>query len=82
MLSTLGDGDVPSSQPKAHVTIETWDPRIGPIITESEVHEIQQTIRDFIGCFLFNLKELGQLKGQKVQIILKDDNPILGTLQA
>jgi len=27
-------------------------------------------------CFAFNFKVLGKLKGQKVSIILEDDNPI------
>lgn len=31
---------------------------------------------DYVGCFDFNLKELGWLKGQKVHIILEDDDPI------
>ncbi len=40
------------------------------------MHEAQQIIRDFTRCFDFSLKELGQLWGQDVQIILEDDNPI------
>jgi hypothetical protein len=45
-------------------------------ITRGEVHETRRIIQNFIGCFVFYLKELGQLKGQEVQIILEDDNPI------
>ncbi len=37
--STLGVGDVPSSQPKVHVITKTWDLKIGPIITRGEMHE-------------------------------------------
>jgi hypothetical protein len=59
MPSTSSVGDVPSSQPKVQVIVETWDPRIGPTVTRGEVHETQQIIRDFIRCFAFSLKELG-----------------------
>ncbi len=41
MPSTLGARDVPSSQPKVQVTIETWDPQIGPTFIRGEVHETQ-----------------------------------------
>ncbi len=58
------------------MTAETWDPKIGPTIIGGEVHETRWIIQDFIRCFAFNLKELGQLGGQEVQIILEDDNPI------
>ncbi len=37
---------------------------------------MQQLLQEYVGCFAFNLKDLGQLRGQKVHIILKDDNPI------
>jgi len=40
------------------------------------VHEAQQLLHDFIRCFTFSLKELGQLKGQDIQIIFEHDNPI------
>jgi hypothetical protein len=63
MPLTLGVGDVPSSQPKVHVITKTCNSRIGPIITRGEVHEAQKILQDFTGCFAFNLKELGQLKG-------------------
>jgi len=36
----------------------------------------QQLLQNYIGCFAFNLKELGWLKGQEEQIILEDENPI------
>ncbi len=39
MPSTSGVGDVPSSQPKVQVTIETWDARIDLAITRGETHE-------------------------------------------
>jgi hypothetical protein len=80
MLSTLGVGDVPSSQSKVQMTTKIWDLRIGTTIIRGEVHEAQWIIQDFIGCFAFNLKELGQLKGQEVQIILEDDNLIFRKL--
>jgi hypothetical protein len=41
MPSTLGARDVPSSQPKVQVTVETWDPWIGPTFIRGEVHEAQ-----------------------------------------
>jgi hypothetical protein len=39
MPSILGAKDVPSSQPKIQLTVETWYPRIGPIVIGGEVHE-------------------------------------------
>jgi len=36
----------------------------------------QQLLQNYIGCFAFNLKELGWLKGQEERIILEDENPI------
>ncbi len=44
MPSTSGAKDVPSSQPKVHVIIETWDLGIGPAITKGEMHETQHII--------------------------------------
>ncbi len=41
MPSTLSVRDVPSSQPKVHVTTETWDLGIGPTFMGDEVHEAQ-----------------------------------------
>jgi hypothetical protein len=41
MPSTLSAKDVPSSQPKVHVTIETWDLGIDLIITSGELHGAQ-----------------------------------------
>jgi hypothetical protein len=76
MPSTLGAGDVPSSQPKVQVTAKTWDPWINPVVIGGEVHETWQIIWNFIRCFAFSLKELGQLKWQEVQIILEYDNLI------
>jgi len=35
-------------------------------------------LQNYVGCFAFNLKELGRLKKQKVQIVLEDDNSIFG----
>jgi hypothetical protein len=40
------------------------------------VHDAQLLLQDFIGCFAFSLKELDQIKGQEVWIVLEDDNPI------
>jgi len=34
----------------------------------------------YIGCVAFSLKDLNQLEGQKVQIVLEDDNPIFKQL--
>jgi hypothetical protein len=39
-------------------------------------HDAWCLLQDFIGCFTFNLKELGQLTRQEVQIVLEEDNPI------
>jgi hypothetical protein len=39
MPSTLGVGDVPSSQLKVHVITKTWDPRIDLAVTRGEVHK-------------------------------------------
>jgi hypothetical protein len=41
MPSTLSAKDVPSSQPKVHVTVETWDLGINLIITGGDLHETQ-----------------------------------------
>jgi hypothetical protein len=58
------------------VATKTWNLGIGPVITRGEVHEAQKLLQDFTGCFAFNLKELGQLRGQEIRIILEVDNPI------
>jgi hypothetical protein len=63
MPSTLGVGNDPSSQPKVHVIMKTWEARIGLMVIGGEVHDAQLLLRDFIGCFAFSLKELVQLKG-------------------
>jgi hypothetical protein len=76
MPSTLSVGDVPSSQPKVQVIAKTWDLKIGPTIIRGEVHEAQWIMPNFIKYFASSLKELGHLRGQEVQIILEDDNPI------
>ncbi len=67
---------IPSYEPKVQVIIETWDPKISLAVTRGEVHETQWIIWNFTRRFAFNLKELAQLRGQEVRIILKDDNPI------
>jgi hypothetical protein len=59
MPSSLGVGDDPSSQPKVHVIAKTWEARIGLMVIGGEVHDAQQLLHDFIGCFAFSLKELG-----------------------
>jgi hypothetical protein len=59
----LGCWDVPSSQPKVHVIVETWDLIIGPTFIGSEVHETQRIIWNFTRFFSFSLKELGSSKG-------------------
>jgi hypothetical protein len=50
------------------------------VVTRNEVQEIQWLLQDHVGCFAFNLKELGQLKGYEVQIALEDDNLFLDDL--
>lgn len=44
------------------------------MVTGGEVQEVGQLLQSYIRCFSFNLKDLGQLKGQETQIVLKDDN--------
>jgi hypothetical protein len=46
------------------------------VVTRDEVQEVQQLLQNHVGCFAFSLKELGQLIGHEVRIVLKDDNPI------
>ncbi len=58
------------------LTTTTWEPNIGPTIIRDEMRTTQRPLHDYVECFAFNLKKLGQLKGHKVQIILEDDNPI------
>jgi hypothetical protein len=43
--------------------MKTWEARIGLMVIGGEVHDAQLLLWDFIGCFAFSLKELGQLKG-------------------
>ncbi len=45
-----------------------------------EVQEVLWLLQNYIGCFAFSLKDLNQLEGQKVQIVLEDDNPIFRQL--
>jgi hypothetical protein len=42
------------------VTIETWELDIGLAIIGDEVQEVQWLLQDYVSCFAFNLKELGQ----------------------
>jgi hypothetical protein len=44
MPSPSGAKDVPSSQPKVHVTAKAWDLGIGLVVIVGEVHETQQII--------------------------------------
>jgi hypothetical protein len=62
MPSTSNVEDDPSSQPKVHVITKRWEARISLMVIRVEVHDAQQLLWDFIGCFAFSLKELGQLK--------------------
>ncbi len=59
MPSTSNVGDDPSSQPKVHVITKTWEARINLMVIGGEVHDAQQLLWDFIGCFAFSLEELG-----------------------
>jgi len=58
------------------LTTTAWEPNIGPMVIRDEMCTTQQLLQNYIGCFAFNLKELGRLKGQEVRIILEDENPI------
>jgi hypothetical protein len=66
----------PLSKPKVNVTIKTWEPKVNLVVIGHGVQEIQMLLQEHIGCFVFNLKKLGQLVEQKVHITWKDDNPI------
>jgi len=48
-----------------------WSNNIG-----GEVHEVHWLLHSYIGCFMFNLKELSQLKRQTICIILEYVNII------
>ncbi len=45
-----------------------------------EVQEVLWLLHNYIICVAFSLKDLNQLEGQKVQIVLEDDNPIFTQL--
>jgi hypothetical protein len=45
------------------LTTTTWELNIGPTIVEDEIHTTWWLFQDYVGCFVFNLEELGQLKG-------------------
>jgi hypothetical protein len=44
----------------------TWELKVGPMVIGGEVHEVWQLLQSYTRCFDFNLKDLGQLKGQEV----------------
>ncbi len=75
MFSTLGNGDL-SSQPKVKMTTKTSKLKIGLVVIKGEMLKTQWLLQKYIWCFDFSLKELCQLKGQEVHIILEDDNSI------
>jgi hypothetical protein len=55
--------------------MKIWELNIGPTIIGGEVHEVHWLLlHSYIGCFVLNLKELGQLKKQTNCVILEDDN--------
>ncbi len=58
------------------MTIKTWEPKVDLVVIGHEVQEVQMLLQEHIGCFVFNLKELGELVEQKVHITQKDENPI------
>jgi len=62
------------------MTIKTWGSKVGPMAVRGEVQEVLWLLQNYIGCFAFSLKDLNQLEGQKVQIVLEDDNPIFRQL--
>jgi len=62
------------------VIVKTWEPKVGPMAIKGEVLEILWLLQSYIGCFAFSLKDLSQLKGQEVQIVLEVDNPIFRRL--
>lgn len=60
-----------STNDNENMGIGYWSNNIG-----GEVHEVHWLLHSYIGCFMFNLKELGQLKGQTICIILEYVNII------
>jgi hypothetical protein len=58
------------------MNVKTWEPYIGLTIIETKMCKTRWFLHDHIEGFAFNLKELGWLKGQEVQIIMEDENLI------
>lgn len=49
------------------------DPNTNPIVIGGKMHKTRWLQHNYIRCFAFNLKTLGQLKGQDIHIF-QDDN--------
>lgn len=56
------------------MNVKTWEPYIGLKIIEIKMCKTRWFLHDHIEGFAFNLKELGWLKRQEVQIIMEDAN--------
>jgi hypothetical protein len=44
-------------------TKETWEPLMGPKLTEGERRQLTQFLKAYRSCFAFSMKELGALIG-------------------
>ncbi len=66
-----------SPLPKVLLTISTWEQNIDPMVIRDEMFIAPWSLHDYVGFFAFNLKELGQLKGEEVCITLEDNIPII-----
>jgi hypothetical protein len=55
---------------------ETWEPLMGPKLTEAKRRRLMQFLRAYTSYFAFNMKELGVLIGFGIWIVLASDMPI------
>jgi hypothetical protein len=58
------------------LTPETWEPDIGPKLTDAERRRERQFLRSYSNCFAFGMADLGRLKGPGIRIDLVVDAPI------
>ncbi len=49
---------------------------IGHAVIGDEAQEVRRLLYEYVSCLTFSLKDLGQLKGQEVRIILENDHLI------
>jgi hypothetical protein len=58
------------------LTLETWEPDIGPKLTGAERRRERQFLRSYNNYFAFGMADLGRLKGPGIRIDLAVDAPI------